>query len=124
MPSVRRVRTRVWKGHRSLELSGLKKLEKITIVEGAEFIRAWLQTVICHSYLWKRGVEHGDPSLSNLMYDPETRCGLLRDFDLPILQSEPRVFRTDRTGTVPFIAIDLLEGGYWQGKINGFSTTN
>ncbi|KAF8881281.1 hypothetical protein CPB84DRAFT_1687298, partial [Gymnopilus junonius] len=68
-----------------------------------------------HSFLWKNFIEHGDPSLNNLMYDEETGCGVLTDFDLSLLQWEPRVFGTDRTGTIPFMALHLLQKGYWTG---------
>ncbi|KAF9480255.1 hypothetical protein BDN70DRAFT_833143 [Pholiota conissans] len=117
---IRSVIKRGWKGDRTLRIIGLKKLNKITSVEGAAFIKAWLEAIGCHAFLWKHYVEHGDPSVTNLMYDPETKCGVLSDFDLSILQWEPRVFGTDRTGTVPFMANDLLEDGYWQGKIRRF----
>ncbi|KAF9480256.1 hypothetical protein BDN70DRAFT_931918 [Pholiota conissans] len=109
-----------WKGDRTLRIIGLKKLNKITSVEGAAFIKAWLEAISCHAFLWKHYVEHGDPSVSNLMYDPETNCGVLSDFDFSILQWEPRVFGTDRTGTVPFMALALLKDDYWQGKIKRF----
>lgn len=49
------------------------------------------------------------------MYDADTKCGVLTDFDLSILQWEPRIIGTDRTGTVPFMAIDLLTEDYWRG---------
>ncbi|PPQ94398.1 hypothetical protein CVT25_002486 [Psilocybe cyanescens] len=117
---IRSMIKRRWKGHRTLRILGLKKLEKITTVDGADFIKAWLETVICHAFLWKNYVEHGDPSLSNIMYDPETKCGVLSDFDLSLLQWETRAIGTDRTGTVPFMAIDLLTQGYWEGKIQRF----
>ena len=54
------------------------------------------------------------------MYDPESGCGVLTDFDLSLLQWEPRIFGTDRTGTVPFMAIDLLTDEYWKGTIKRY----
>ncbi|KDR79225.1 hypothetical protein GALMADRAFT_1228876 [Galerina marginata CBS 339.88] len=114
---IRSMVKRKWKGHRTLRVIGMKKLQKITSVQGTAFIKAWLETVICHAFLWKNHVEHGDPSLSNLMYDPDTQSGVLSDFDLSILQWEPRVVGTERTGTVPFMAIELLTKDYWEGKI-------
>jgi hypothetical protein len=50
-----------------------------------------------------------------MMYDSELECGVLTDFDSSILQWEPRIIGTDRTGTIPFMAIDILTDGYWQG---------
>uniref|UniRef100_A0A8H7XYE1 Fungal-type protein kinase domain-containing protein n=1 Tax=Psilocybe cubensis TaxID=181762 RepID=A0A8H7XYE1_PSICU len=117
---IRSMIKRRWKGHRTLRILGLRKLEEITTVDGADFIKAWLETVICHAFLWKNYVEHGDPSLSNIMYDPVDKCGVLSDFDLSLLQWEPRVIGTDRTGTVPFMAIELLSKKYWEGKIQRF----
>lgn len=70
-----------------------------------------------HAFLWKHGVEHGDPSLYNIMCHPETRRGVLTDFDLSILQWEDRVPGCDRTGTVPFMALELLQEEYWSGDI-------
>ncbi|KAF8881294.1 hypothetical protein CPB84DRAFT_254716 [Gymnopilus junonius] len=104
-----------WDGHRTMRIIGMKQLKKITTVKGWEFIKAWLEGVVCHSFLWQNFVEHGDPSLSNLMYDPVEKCGVLTDFDLSLLQWEPRVFGTDRTGTIPFMALDLLTSQYWTG---------
>ncbi|CAA7264470.1 unnamed protein product [Cyclocybe aegerita] len=79
------------------------------------FVRAWLEAVTCHAFLWKHGVEHGDPSLYNIMYDPQTHHGVMTDFDLAIIQFLPRIPGTDRTGTVPFMATDLLSEEYWFG---------
>ena len=73
-----------------------------------------------HAFLWKHRVKHGDPSLSNMMYDVDLKCGVLTDFNLSLLQWEPRIIGTDRTGTVPFMATDLLTEAYWWGLIKHF----
>ena len=39
---------------------------------------------------------------------PDLKCGVLTDFDLFILQWELRVIGTDRTVTIPCMAIDQL----------------
>ncbi|KAF8881296.1 hypothetical protein CPB84DRAFT_1687276 [Gymnopilus junonius] len=70
-----------------------------------------------HAFLWKNFVEHGDPSLSNLMYDEDNGRGILTDFDLSLLQWQPRVFGTDRTGNIPFMALALLTDRYWDGRL-------
>ncbi|KAF8898272.1 hypothetical protein CPB84DRAFT_1780781 [Gymnopilus junonius] len=117
--STQRVRSMVrrrWKGHRTMRIIGMKRLTKITTLKGWEFVKAWLEGVLCHAFLWQNFIEHGDPSLNNLMYDEETGCGVLTDFDLSLLQWEPRVFGTDRTGTIPFMALDLLKEQYWDGR--------
>jgi len=64
--------------------------------------------------LWENGVHHGDISLNNLMYDvcAETGkpTGIVNDFDLATWVDHPTT-NNDRTGTIPFMAIDLLNGG-------------
>ena len=55
-----------------------------------------------------------------MMYDSELGCGVLTDFDLSILQWEPRVIGTDRTGTIPFMALDLLTAEYWSGLVKRY----
>ncbi|KAF8808817.1 hypothetical protein BYT27DRAFT_7136869, partial [Phlegmacium glaucopus] len=115
---IRSMVGRRWKGHRTLRIIGFKKLKEITEYSGIDFVHAWLE-VFCfhlgHAFLWKYRVEHRDPSLGNMMYDPDLKCGVLTDFDLSIFQWEPRVIGTDPTGTIPFMAIDLLTEAYWQG---------
>ena len=55
-----------------------------------------------------------------MMYDLDLKCGVLTDFDLSLLQWEPRIIGTDRTGTVPFMATDLLTEAYWRGLTKRF----
>ncbi|KAL4249856.1 hypothetical protein AB1N83_014304 [Pleurotus pulmonarius] len=95
----------------------MKKLAKVTTLDATDFLRAWLDAVTCHAFLWKHGIEHGDPSLYNIMCHPETHRGVLTDFDLSILQWEERDPGCDRTGTVPFMAFELLNDRYWRGEI-------
>ncbi|KAG9217952.1 hypothetical protein CCMSSC00406_0010270 [Pleurotus cornucopiae] len=104
-------------GYRIMRILAMKRLEKISSLDAPSFIRAWLDAVTCHAFLWKHGVEHGDPSLYNIMCHPETHRGVLTDFDLSILQWEDRVPGCDRMGTVPFMAFELLKEGYWSGDI-------
>ena len=66
-----------------------------------------------HYRLWVNGIHHGDISYKNLMYDisgTEEPIGILNDFDLATWVDHPTA-NNDRTGTIPFMAIDLLEGG-------------
>ena len=46
---IRSMIERNWKGHRTLRIMGLKKLNEITTVSGKEFIKAWLEVVTCES---------------------------------------------------------------------------
>ena len=47
------------------------------------------------------------------MYDQGLKCGVLIDYDLSISQQQPG---TD-AGSIPFMAIDLLNDEYWKGEI-------
>jgi hypothetical protein len=74
--------------------------------------------VLGHYQLWLGGVEHNDISVNNLMYDKlnEDR-GILNDYDLAHLNGRPRPSGTERTGTMPFMALDLLTDEAWKGMI-------
>ncbi|KAI0086119.1 hypothetical protein BDY19DRAFT_873226, partial [Irpex rosettiformis] len=64
-----------------------------------------------HFELWLNGLHHRDISANNLMYyrDAEGHVfGVLNDFDLSIVASLAGEFGTERTGTVPFMATDLM----------------
>ena len=57
------------------------------------------------------GIRHGDISYNNLMYDiSETNnpVGVVNDFDLATWVDH-KTTNNDRTGTIPFMAIDLLD---------------
>ena len=60
------------------------------------------------------GIRHGDISYNNLMYDsPDDTgepAGIVNDYDLATWVDHSTT-NTDRTGTIPFMAIDLLDGG-------------
>jgi hypothetical protein len=74
--------------------------------------------VLGHYRLWLGGVEHNDISVKNLMYDKfnEDR-GVLNDYDLAHLNGRPRPSGTECTGTMPFMALDLLTDEAWKGEI-------
>ena len=60
------------------------------------------------------GIYHGDISFSNLTYDTsgtDDHVGIVNDFDLASRADHPTT-NDDRTGTIPFMAIDLLDGGF------------
>jgi len=60
------------------------------------------------------GIHHGDISYNNLMYDSPDDAGepvgIVNDYDLATWVNHSTM-NTDRTGTIPFMAIDLLDGG-------------
>ena len=72
--------------------------------------------------LWKIGIAHGDVSLSNMMYYEQDgkKYGVLNDFDLAAIMAvgerTPKKQGFERTGTLPFMAIDLLR--YSNGQIS------
>ncbi|KIK40225.1 hypothetical protein CY34DRAFT_807451 [Suillus luteus UH-Slu-Lm8-n1] len=96
-------------GSRVLTIIVFKTLLPITTLSGKEFLTAWWQIVKCHHALWKIGVHHRDVSPNNQMvYSLCGRfIGALNDYDLSSLKRDgPSCL--ERTGTVPFMAIDLL----------------
>src|SRR5277367_4773944 len=77
-----------------------------------------LLLLLGHRYLWKGGIEHNDISVSNLMYDKANNCtGVLNDFDLAHVRGNDRPSGTEQTGTMPFMALDLLTEGARAGKV-------
>ncbi|KAF8982466.1 hypothetical protein BDQ17DRAFT_1226447, partial [Cyathus striatus] len=63
-----------------------------------------------HYALWKNGFEHGDISIWNLMWDATNKCGTLNDWDLAyVRETEGKGPAKERTGTLPFMARELLE---------------
>ncbi|KAF8991477.1 hypothetical protein BDQ17DRAFT_1546841 [Cyathus striatus] len=69
-----------------------------------------------HYALWNKGVEHGDISAWNLMWDENNNCGILNDWDLAhvqggVLLKSGQKKMTDGgelTGTLAFMARDIL----------------
>ncbi|KAF9783684.1 hypothetical protein BJ322DRAFT_1109538 [Thelephora terrestris] len=100
-------------GTRTLRLIAMDRLWPIHNLDGEQFWKAFWECVLCHYRLWVNGIHHGDISLHNLMYgiskagDP---LGIIIDFDLATCVNHPTT-NNDRTGTIPFMAIDLLDGG-------------
>jgi Fungal protein kinase len=77
-----------------------------------------LLLVLGHRFLWKGGIEHNDISVSNLMYDKANNdAGVLNDFDLAHVRGNRRPSGTERTGTMPFLALDLLTEDAWAGNV-------
>jgi len=120
-------------GTRTLRLIVMNRLRPIYDLGGKEFWDAFWQCFACtcslasptdmadmsriptgHHRLWVNGIQHGDISLNNLMYDflekTGNPVGILNDFDLATWVNHS-TRNDDRTGTIPFMAIDLLEGG-------------
>ncbi|KAG1793255.1 uncharacterized protein HD556DRAFT_1270987 [Suillus plorans] len=109
---------RAEQGSRVLYIIVFRKLIPITTLSGEEFIAAWWQVVKCHRALWKGGVLHRDVSPSNLMvYRLRGQfMVVLNDYDLSSFKRDgPRGL--ERTGTVPFMAVNLLSPAAIAGKV-------
>jgi len=75
--------------------------------------------VLGHRYLWKGSIEHNDISVSNLMYDKmNDDAGVLNNFYLANMRGSEWPGETERTGTMPFMALDLLTKNAWAWKID------
>ncbi|KAF9236381.1 hypothetical protein BU15DRAFT_31016, partial [Melanogaster broomeanus] len=75
-----------------------------------------------HYALWNAGIHHRDVSPANLMYyrrddTNRTVVGVLNDYDLASLANGKSPLGNERTGTIPFMAIDLLEPDGQDGKV-------
>ncbi|KAK0449041.1 uncharacterized protein EV420DRAFT_788562 [Desarmillaria tabescens] len=89
------------------------KLCPIEKCNGQDFWKGFWELIRCHYLLWCIGVAHGDISINNLMYDAVTKKAILNDFDLAALMDpgdvSPQKKGWERTGTQPFIALELLD---------------
>ncbi|KAI6158190.1 hypothetical protein BKA82DRAFT_131896 [Pisolithus tinctorius] len=107
------------KGSRRLVLLVFKKLSPIEELQGDELVDAWRQCVLCHYALWWEGIHHRDVSSGNLMYyrvDGKV-MGVLNDYDLSSLTTSANSLGNEPTGTIPFMAIDLLKKDGQDGRV-------
>ncbi|KAF9040245.1 hypothetical protein BDZ89DRAFT_1156757 [Hymenopellis radicata] len=93
-------------------------LETLTNVQ--DVAQVFADAIQCHGWLYKcPGILHRDISMSNIMYRIKADgriCGVLNDFDLSSflqhLGDNAQSTSHQRTGTPPFMAMDLLVGEY------------
>ncbi|KAG2149147.1 uncharacterized protein EDB93DRAFT_1337111 [Suillus bovinus] len=106
-------------GSRVLYILVFRKLYPITKLYGKELFDVWRQSILCHFTLWKEGVYHRDISPGNLMWYRKKRklIGVLNDYDLSSLVDDPGPRGNERTGTVPFMALDLLHAKAQRGEV-------
>lgn len=108
------------KGSRVLYILVFPKLSSITKLYGDELFDVWRQCILCHIVLWKAGVHHRDVSPGNMMWYRDKLgklMGVLNDYDLSSLANVPGPQGNERTGTVPFMALDLLTAKAQQGEV-------
>ncbi|KAJ1299361.1 hypothetical protein OPQ81_003772 [Rhizoctonia solani] len=80
-----------------------------TVDESSVFKKCFVKLVKAHRALYEQHVLHCDISIGNLMYDPRTQEPYLIDADLGKLVTQLGTPSSNhRTGTLPFMAIDLL----------------
>ncbi|KAF8484070.1 hypothetical protein DFH94DRAFT_338639 [Russula ochroleuca] len=105
-------------GHRVLRIILFRRLYPITDLTEDKFWNAFWDCFRCHHRLWLGGVQHNDISVKNLMYDKlNGDCGVLNDYDLAHLHGRLRPSGFERTGTMPFMALDLLTDEAMKGQI-------
>ncbi|KAG2355781.1 hypothetical protein BDR07DRAFT_1364871 [Suillus spraguei] len=106
------------RGRRVLYIVVFRKLDPITDLSDKEFLAAWWHIVVCHYALWEKNVYHRDISPSNLMVYKTSDgryIGVLNDFDLSSTRDSSS--GQERTGTVPFMAIELLTKEVIKGEV-------
>ncbi|KAG1876129.1 hypothetical protein C8R48DRAFT_690769 [Suillus tomentosus] len=94
-------------------------LHPITKLYGKELFGVWRECILCHLILWKEGVYHRNVSPGNMMWYRKNGklISVLNDYDLSSLANALGPQGNERTGTVPFMALDLLTKEGQQGKV-------
>ncbi|KZV64382.1 hypothetical protein PENSPDRAFT_171019 [Peniophora sp. CONT] len=96
-----------------------EKLQPVEKLSSEDFLKVFLDVVWCHYVSWtERGVYHRDPSVHNVMYregEKGEKLGVLNDWDLAT-DIESMHDGLERTGTVPFMALELLDDSSGQIK--------
>ncbi|CDO68843.1 hypothetical protein BN946_scf184805.g52 [Trametes cinnabarina] len=108
--------------YRVLRLTIVERLQHLITLPDEHFIRGWFQLVTAHYHSWRNGIQHRDISLGNLMCrgnDKDPVCAVLNDWDLAVDAKDPNTTHTsiEVTGTVPFMALDLLSEEAFRGNV-------
>ncbi|KAI0713709.1 hypothetical protein C8Q76DRAFT_468586 [Earliella scabrosa] len=107
---------RVLRSHVAHKLREMETLQS----DRDAFLKAFFEIERCHYEVWLLHIHHRDLSLSNLMFKPidDTPVGVLNDWDLAVDVLVPSLHAgLELTGTLPFIAIDLLRVDGIGGKV-------
>uniref|UniRef100_A0A0W0FBK9 Fungal-type protein kinase domain-containing protein n=1 Tax=Moniliophthora roreri TaxID=221103 RepID=A0A0W0FBK9_MONRR len=81
------------------------------------FFIDYRKIMLAHAILWLLGVEHGDISEANLRFCTKTSWPKLCDWDLSHFTGEPRPAGFSNTGTLIFMANDLLTDKGMKGAV-------
>ncbi|KAG1775180.1 hypothetical protein EV702DRAFT_1007960, partial [Suillus placidus] len=106
-------------GSRVLYILVSPKFQPIAKLYNKELFDVWRQCILCHLTLWKEGVYHRNISPGNLMWYRKNGklIGVLNDYDLSSLADDLGPLGEERTGTVPFMALDLLSAKAQRGEV-------
>jgi len=105
-------------GARVFRVILFRRLQEIKFLDETHMLIAFLDCFFAHWALWEKDIEHGDISIGNLMCDPVTKRGVLNDFDLARLRVPDRKPSSkDNTGTLPCLALDLLNEDAFNGQV-------
>ncbi|KAG1840713.1 hypothetical protein DFJ58DRAFT_88001 [Suillus subalutaceus] len=106
-------------GSHVLYILAFRKLHLITKLHGKELFDVWRQCIPCHLNLWKEGVYHQDITPGNLMWYRKNGklIGVLNDYDLSSSANVVGPRGNERTGTVPFMALDVLSAKAQRGEV-------
>ncbi|KAF6758692.1 hypothetical protein DFP72DRAFT_807706 [Ephemerocybe angulata] len=94
-----------------------QSISVITAMPDATRVNHFIALIYCHAMLWSVGVEHGDISENNLMYEESTGRPKLCDFDLSQIRGDYRPSEHLNAGTWAFMAGDLLTYKAMEGKV-------
>ncbi|KAF5326194.1 hypothetical protein D9611_000693 [Ephemerocybe angulata] len=82
-----------------------------------ELLNAFLALIYCHAILWSIGIEHGDITEGNLMFDDKNKKPKLCDFDLAHVRGRDHPSGYSNTGTWAFMAMELLTIDAMNGEV-------
>ncbi|KAG9022616.1 hypothetical protein FRB95_014525 [Tulasnella sp. JGI-2019a] len=105
--------------HENHQLHVSASHHKLPIREVAEkdFLLVFFDSALCHYALWTLEVSHRDINANNFICVHGKCWGALNDFDLASNHDWQGVTKTGLTGTLPFMALDLLGPNGLEGKV-------
>ncbi|KAI0040372.1 hypothetical protein FA95DRAFT_886153 [Auriscalpium vulgare] len=101
-------------GGRVLRTIVFETLQPVRKLRGDEFVKAWIDCVRCHRICGNRAFNKEGPA------SPTSRTAgrtAFNDWDLASIEQEHADRYLDRTGSIPFMPLELLNSEYWAGTI-------